>query len=266
MLGDLNGVASRRAVRRGDLRARPRRVARRLVLGAADARASGARASCRRSRPARRRPDRGLTRYAELIADALGDADDVIVVGHSLGAGSIPIVATLRPIGISSSSAGCSPSPARASPTATRPRRSSCRASPGTPSRSRTAPPPGPTAMPPSAASSTTAPRRMPTGRSRGYGRSRRPHDRAVAARRDPGRGAHLDPLSRRALPPSRLVAPDVPRAPRRRGGRARRRPLAVPLAPARPGGRAAPRRGQSVRGFSLSPGSHPDDETRDRG
>ena len=40
----------------------------------------------------------GLRRYAELTADALGDADDVVLVGHSLGAGSIPIVATLRPV------------------------------------------------------------------------------------------------------------------------------------------------------------------------
>ena len=45
-----------------------------------------------------RDPTAGLTRYAELTADALGDADDVVVVGHSLGAGSIPIVATLRPV------------------------------------------------------------------------------------------------------------------------------------------------------------------------
>ena len=43
-------------------------------------------------------PAAGLRRYAELTADALGDAEDVVVVGHSLGAGSIPIVATLRPV------------------------------------------------------------------------------------------------------------------------------------------------------------------------
>jgi pimeloyl-ACP methyl ester carboxylesterase len=43
-------------------------------------------------------PEAGLRRYAELTAEALGDADDVIVVGHSLGAGSIPIVASLRPV------------------------------------------------------------------------------------------------------------------------------------------------------------------------
>jgi pimeloyl-ACP methyl ester carboxylesterase len=45
-----------------------------------------------------RDPTAGLTRYAELTAEVLGDADDVVVVGHSLGAGSIPIVATLRPV------------------------------------------------------------------------------------------------------------------------------------------------------------------------
>jgi pimeloyl-ACP methyl ester carboxylesterase len=43
-------------------------------------------------------PDAGLTRYAELVDAALGDADDVVVVGHSLGGGTIPIVATLRPV------------------------------------------------------------------------------------------------------------------------------------------------------------------------
>jgi pimeloyl-ACP methyl ester carboxylesterase len=43
-------------------------------------------------------PSAGLTRYAELTAEALDDADDVIVVGHSLGAASIPIVAALRPV------------------------------------------------------------------------------------------------------------------------------------------------------------------------
>ena len=62
----------------------------------------------------------------------------------------------------------------------------------------------------------------------------------AVAARRDPGRRAHLDPLPRRALHPPGLVATDVARAARRRGGRARGRPLAVPLAPARARGGAA--------------------------
>jgi pimeloyl-ACP methyl ester carboxylesterase len=40
----------------------------------------------------------GLTRYAELVDAALGDADDVVVVGHSLGGGTIPLVATLRPV------------------------------------------------------------------------------------------------------------------------------------------------------------------------
>lgn len=43
-------------------------------------------------------PSAGLTRYAELVAEALADAADVVIVGHSLGAATIPIVATLRPI------------------------------------------------------------------------------------------------------------------------------------------------------------------------
>jgi pimeloyl-ACP methyl ester carboxylesterase len=43
-------------------------------------------------------PAAGLTRYAELTTDALGDADEVVLVGHSLGGGAIPIVATLRPV------------------------------------------------------------------------------------------------------------------------------------------------------------------------
>jgi pimeloyl-ACP methyl ester carboxylesterase len=40
----------------------------------------------------------GLTRYAELTAEALDDADDVVLVGHSLGGATIPIVATRRPV------------------------------------------------------------------------------------------------------------------------------------------------------------------------
>ena len=43
-------------------------------------------------------PEAGLTRYAELTAAAMGDADDVVVVGHSLGAATIPLVASLRPV------------------------------------------------------------------------------------------------------------------------------------------------------------------------
>jgi pimeloyl-ACP methyl ester carboxylesterase len=40
----------------------------------------------------------GLRRYADLIAASLGDADDVVLVGHSLGAASIPIAAARRPV------------------------------------------------------------------------------------------------------------------------------------------------------------------------
>jgi pimeloyl-ACP methyl ester carboxylesterase len=39
-----------------------------------------------------------LTGYAERIVDALADADDVVLVGHSFGAASIPLAAARRPI------------------------------------------------------------------------------------------------------------------------------------------------------------------------
>jgi pimeloyl-ACP methyl ester carboxylesterase len=40
----------------------------------------------------------GLADYAAVIEDAIGDRDDVILVGHSLGSLSIPLVASHRPI------------------------------------------------------------------------------------------------------------------------------------------------------------------------
>lgn len=44
-------------------------------------------------------PAAGLTRHAELVADALADAeDDVILVGHSLAGSTIPLVARHRPV------------------------------------------------------------------------------------------------------------------------------------------------------------------------
>jgi pimeloyl-ACP methyl ester carboxylesterase len=43
-------------------------------------------------------PAAGLQRYAELTSDAIGDADDVVLVGHSLGGASIPLVTALRPV------------------------------------------------------------------------------------------------------------------------------------------------------------------------
>lgn len=33
-----------------------------------------------------------------MIVEALGDADDVVLVGHSLGGASIPIAAARRPV------------------------------------------------------------------------------------------------------------------------------------------------------------------------
>jgi pimeloyl-ACP methyl ester carboxylesterase len=44
-------------------------------------------------------PHAGLTRYAELTAAALPIDDEIVVVGHSLGAAAIPLVARLRPVG-----------------------------------------------------------------------------------------------------------------------------------------------------------------------
>jgi pimeloyl-ACP methyl ester carboxylesterase len=42
--------------------------------------------------------DAGLDEYARTVADALGDAEDVVLVGHSLGGLTVPRVAALRPV------------------------------------------------------------------------------------------------------------------------------------------------------------------------
>jgi pimeloyl-ACP methyl ester carboxylesterase len=42
--------------------------------------------------------DKGLDDYACAVADALGDADDVVLVGHSLGGLTVPLVPALRPV------------------------------------------------------------------------------------------------------------------------------------------------------------------------
>jgi len=42
--------------------------------------------------------DKGLEDYARAVADALGDADDVVLVGHSLGGLTVPLVPALRPV------------------------------------------------------------------------------------------------------------------------------------------------------------------------
>lgn len=43
--------------------------------------------------------DAGLTRYAEVVTDALRDVgDDVVLVGHSFGGSTIPLVARRRPV------------------------------------------------------------------------------------------------------------------------------------------------------------------------
>jgi hypothetical protein len=42
--------------------------------------------------------DKGLDDYAQAVADALGDADDVVLVGHSLAGLTVPLVPALRPV------------------------------------------------------------------------------------------------------------------------------------------------------------------------
>ena len=43
-------------------------------------------------------PAAGLEEYAAVVLDALGDADDVVLVGHSLGGLTVPVVADRRPV------------------------------------------------------------------------------------------------------------------------------------------------------------------------
>ncbi len=42
--------------------------------------------------------DKGLGDYARAVADALGDAEDVVLVAHSLGGLTAPLVPALRPV------------------------------------------------------------------------------------------------------------------------------------------------------------------------
>ena len=43
-------------------------------------------------------PAAGLEEYATAVLDAIGDAPDVVLVGHSLGGLTVPIVASRRPV------------------------------------------------------------------------------------------------------------------------------------------------------------------------
>jgi pimeloyl-ACP methyl ester carboxylesterase len=43
-------------------------------------------------------PTAGLAEYAATVEEAIGDRDDVVVVGHSLGSMTIPLVAAHRPV------------------------------------------------------------------------------------------------------------------------------------------------------------------------
>ena len=40
----------------------------------------------------------GLAEYTQTVVDALGDSDDVVVVAHSLGGFTAPLVAAARPV------------------------------------------------------------------------------------------------------------------------------------------------------------------------
>src|SRR3954454_25062964 len=42
--------------------------------------------------------DAGVSVYADVVDKALGEADDVVLVGHSLGGLTIPLVAARRPV------------------------------------------------------------------------------------------------------------------------------------------------------------------------
>lgn len=43
-------------------------------------------------------PTAGVEEYVAVVLDALGDADDVVLVGHSLGGLTVPVVAERRPV------------------------------------------------------------------------------------------------------------------------------------------------------------------------
>src|SRR5436190_24042081 len=43
-------------------------------------------------------PEAGTPEYARVVIDALGDADDVVLVGHSLAGLTVPLVAAARPV------------------------------------------------------------------------------------------------------------------------------------------------------------------------
>jgi pimeloyl-ACP methyl ester carboxylesterase len=54
----------------------------------------------------------GLADYERTVVDALGDRDDVVLVGHSMGTLVIPLVAAARPVRGWCSCAGCRSCPA----------------------------------------------------------------------------------------------------------------------------------------------------------
>jgi pimeloyl-ACP methyl ester carboxylesterase len=56
-------------------------------------------------------PTAGLREYAQVVVEALGDVQNVVVVGHSLGGLTVPVVASLRPIARMVFLAGMIPEP-----------------------------------------------------------------------------------------------------------------------------------------------------------
>ena len=89
------------------VRARPRRLARRLGVGAARAAPGGAGHTAVAPDLPCEDPEADTPDYARVVLDALPDDGDVVLVAHSLGALTAPLVARQRPVGTSSCSPRC---------------------------------------------------------------------------------------------------------------------------------------------------------------
>ena len=183
-------------------------------------------------------PEAGCLRYAEVVDKAIPPADDLVLVGHSLGGLTIPLVAARRPVRKLVFLCALVPVFGRTLlEQAARSRRCTTRSSAATPgaSRGRTAPR-GSATRPRRATSSTTTARRTTwAGRSGTSAPGRRAQARAVPALRLALGRAGLRPLSGRSRGVAGLVPPRRARAPRGRADRARRQPFPVHLAARRP-------------------------------
>ena len=191
---------------RGHLRPRPRRLARGLVLGAGVP--GWRRTATRRSRSTcpRRTHEAGLTQYAELTAAAMGDADDVVVVGHSSAPPRSPLVASLQPVRHLVFLCGLVPSRAGASPTGTA-RTSSSRASSATRARrGRRLVLAGPRPREALRLPRLLGRRRRMGGEPASRAQSAARHGSSRGRGRHTRRRAHVRPLPRRAVHPTRLM------------------------------------------------------------